>query len=601
MPKVVGGTVVWDLEVDSKKFTSGLADARSELAGLERSLKSAEAGSKAFLKGITAIGAGAVAFSTFGVKVAGNLESARQGFQALLGSAEEADAVMARIKKEAAATPFELTGLVEGTQALTAVTKNGDKAIDVLLDVGKAVAISGKGQAELDRVVYNLQQISATGKVTAMDIRQFQSAVPIFNDILEASDLTVESLQNADNASELLFQAFKKAGEEGGIAAEGFAAQAGTFNQLWSNLVDTVTIGAAEFVKSSGIFDAVKEALGGLIDAINRFTTPENIQKFVDFIVNNGPIIAGIIIGGITPALYAMASGFIAAAAPLIPFIVAGAAIGFLIKTLIDAFGGWENVMKQIQPVLDLLGKVFREVILPQIQALWNQIKNDLLPALKNLWNVLQPVVIPVLKVLGAIIGGVVIVAITALITALRVIIGVITVFVDAVRVGIGFITGAFQGMSDFATKTIPNMVSRVISWVKNLPDGIRRALSSVENILTRPFRDAWRYIERLVDKIKDGLDKINPFHRESPSLVDNVKAGVSIIKKEFGSLSSVNIPSPAFEPSLASAIAYDDVGGGGKRINQDVSIHIDKINDQQDIEALGREFGFRAGLLIGS
>ena len=244
---------------------------------------------------------------------------------------------------------------------------------------------------------------------------------------------------------------------------------------------------------------------------------------------------------------------------------------------------------------------MFREVILPQIQALWNQIKNDLLPALKNLWDVLQPVVIPVLKVLGAIIGGVVIVAITALITALRVVIGVVTIFVDAVRIGIGFVTSYFKGMYDFATSTIPNMVSRLISWFKNLPKGIKSALSSIESILTRPFRDAWRYIEKLVDKIKDGLDKINPFHRESPSLVDNVKAGVSIIKKEFGSLSSVNIPSPAFEQSLASAIAYDNVGGGGSSINQDVNIYVDKVGDQQDVEALGREFGFRAGLLIGS
>lgn len=600
MPKVVGGSVVWDLEVDSKKFSQGLANARSEIGGFEKSLKSAEGGSKAFLGVVGTVAAAGTAFATFGVKTAGNLESARQGFVALLGSAEAADSTMARIKKEAAATPFELPGLVEGTQALTAITKDGNKAIDVLLDVGKAVAISGKGQAELDRVVFNLQQISATGQVTAMDIRQFQSAIPIFNDILAASDLTVESLQNADNASELLFDAFKKAGAEGGIAAQGFAAQAGTFNQLWSNLMDTVTIGASEFVKNSGIFDMTKQALSGLIDTINKFTTPEAIKGFMDFIIQNGPIIIGIILGGITPALYAMASGFIAAMAPLIPFIAAGAAIGVMVKLLIDAFGGWDNVMKAIQPTLDLIGKVFKEVILPPLQDLWKQITEELLPALQDLWRVVQPVIIPVLKVLGAIIGTVVVVAIKLLIEILKVVVGVITMWVEVTKTSIESVIGFFKGLASFITTTIPNTINNIVTWFKNLPNSIKSAISGLANILTQPFKDAWSAISKLVDKIKNGLDKINPFHRESPSLVDNVIAGVSKIQKEYGSLGRMSIPSPAFEPSVASSIAMDDFGGDSKTVNQSIKIDVGRVNDMQDIEAIGRELGFRAGLLIG-
>ena len=126
---------------------------------------------------------------------------------------------MARIKKEAAATPFELTGLVAGTQALAAITKDGNKAIDTLLDVGKAISTSGKGQAELDSVIANLQQVASTGVVTEMDIRQFQRAIPIFNDILAASGLTTEELKNSKDSAKLLFDAFKKAGQEGGITA----------------------------------------------------------------------------------------------------------------------------------------------------------------------------------------------------------------------------------------------------------------------------------------------------------------------------------------------------------------------------------------------
>ena len=154
-----GGSITWVLDVDDARFQSGLKNAEKSIESVSNSAESAA-------KIIAGLGvAGATAFGALavkGVKLAGNLESAEQGFVALLGSAKKAEDVMARIKKEAAATPFELPGLVEGTQALAAITKNGDKAIDILLDVGKAIATSGKGQAEMNSVIANLQQVAST-------------------------------------------------------------------------------------------------------------------------------------------------------------------------------------------------------------------------------------------------------------------------------------------------------------------------------------------------------------------------------------------------------------------------------------------------------
>lgn len=271
------GAVVARIDADITGFQKGVGQAKKEAGGLTSSLSDISGS----LMGIAKVGlAAGAAVATVtgglllkGVKTAGELEAAEQGFVALLGSAKEAGAVMARIKKEAAATPFELTGLVAGTQALTAITKDGDKAVNILLDVGKAIATSGKGQAEMDRVILNLQQVAATGKLTAMDIRQFQGAIPMFNDIIEASGMTAESLQSSENAADLLFEAFEKAGKEGGLTAQGFTAQAGTFNQLISNLSDSITITLSDFVKATGIFDAFKGAVAavtGVISTLGR-------------------------------------------------------------------------------------------------------------------------------------------------------------------------------------------------------------------------------------------------------------------------------------------------------------------------------------------
>lgn len=322
------GSIYYDLDLDSKKFDSGVSSAKAKAKSLGSDLSSyfgkATQASKTFAGALTGVATALAGGIGYGLKVAGDLEAAEQGFKALLGSSEKAGDTMARIKKEAKATPFELTGLVAGTQALTAITKDGNKAVDILLDVGKAIAISGKGQAEMDRVILNLQQIASTGKITAMDIRQFQGAIPIFNDILAANGLTVEALQESENAAELLFEAFKKAGQEGGITARGFIEQSGTFNQLLSNVKDSLTIFGSEFVKQTGIFDLVKEAMAGVIVFIETRALPIITDVF-NWIKDNFPLVAGIITGALTPALLSIAGAFLMNLLYLAPFIALGA------------------------------------------------------------------------------------------------------------------------------------------------------------------------------------------------------------------------------------------------------------------------------------
>ena len=329
------------LDVETTSNNKGIDEAEKRILGFS---KSATDASKKILVGFAAIGTAGIAAAGFGIKMAGDLEAARQGFLALLGSAEAADSTMSRIKKEAASTPFELPGLVAGTQALAAITKDGDKAIDMLLDVGKAVAVSGKGQASLDSVVLNLQQISSTGKVTAMDIKQFQGAIPIFNDIVEAAGMTVDQIQNADNAAELLGLAFKAAGEEGGIAAEGFTSQAGTWNQLFSNFKDNIGIIASEFVVTTGIFELAKTVLGKIVDFMGNLITPDSIAKFKEFTVflqENQPLLAifgATLFALVAPALWVTATAAWAALVPILLFAAPIIAVGVAAAALYLAF-----------------------------------------------------------------------------------------------------------------------------------------------------------------------------------------------------------------------------------------------------------------------
>lgn len=190
-----------------------------------------------------AVGAGVVSaalgfMAAQSLRLAGTVEQQRVAFKGLLGSYKEADIVIARIRKEAAATPFETSGLTAMTQQLSVITRDGNKAVDILMNIGDAIAMSGKDVTEMERVVLNIQQVAATGKVTELDIRQFQSAIPLFNDILRASGLTTESLKTSSTAAADLFGAFKKAAAEGGITFKGLEMQAKTLNGTLSTLHD---------------------------------------------------------------------------------------------------------------------------------------------------------------------------------------------------------------------------------------------------------------------------------------------------------------------------------------------------------------------------
>lgn len=234
-----------------------------------------------------------IAAATIGVKTAADLETARQGFIALLGTAEDADKTIARIKREAVRTPFEVGGLVTATQLLSQVTKDGDKSIDVLLDVGEALAFAGKGQAELDRVIINLQQIANTGKITALDLKQFGFAGINIAELLAAhfdttKERAMDMIKTSDDAFGDLVEAFDKATSEGGQFFGAFDKQQGTFNQQLSNLKDSFNLAMADIVVGTGLFGALSDAIGNVGSTISdNSDTITSVLKAAGKVVEN--------------------------------------------------------------------------------------------------------------------------------------------------------------------------------------------------------------------------------------------------------------------------------------------------------------------------
>lgn len=391
--------------------------------------------------------AAATAFAVLGTKTAAQMETARQGFITLLGSAQKADETIARIKQEAMRTPFEVAGLTQATQMLASVTKDGNKAINIILDVGEALAAMGRGQAELDRISVNLQQIAAVGKASMIDIKQFAFAgIPIFEMLQEETGLAGEALENfiADGkvSFDMLVKMFDNANNEGGRFFNAFKNQAGTFDQLWSNLKDTFAQTAAEIVVSTGLFDLLKQGM-------------ENISKWV---TENKETISNV-------------------------FRAMFAGLGWV----------WNNIL---MPVFNYFKEKWPAIVAFLTEAwnkylgpMWNEfvrvLKEELWPALQTLWQSLQPYLPMIGVYLVAAVGAFIIGLITLskilnfIVFIVQNVINEVNKMIAGFRIAGAFIWGFWQGMVQgaqevvWAIQRIQNAIDKVLGGKNQIAVGI--------------------------------------------------------------------------------------------------------------------------------
>ena len=232
-----------------------------------------------------------------GIEFNAKMEQYETAFTTLLGSAEEAQAVMAQIREDAASTPFDVDSLTQANQMLISAGISADQARGDILILANAIAATGGGSAELSRMAANMQQIQNTGKATAMDIRQFANAgINIYGLLADAMGVTTEEAAEMDVTYEQLAAALANAAAEGGAYEGALEAQSQTFTGRMSTLQDNLTqlagvltedvfaqlsnnalpmvmdwvatlLDAAETGGIEGAISAAQEILGGLISS----------------------------------------------------------------------------------------------------------------------------------------------------------------------------------------------------------------------------------------------------------------------------------------------------------------------------------------------
>ena len=198
-----------------------------------------------------AVGVALVAAGTASVKAAADFEQTTVAFTTMLGSAEEADKFLRELAEFAKRTPFTIQGVELAARKLMAVGFAADDVIPVLTDVGNIAAGLGLGEEGLSRLILNLGQVQAQGKLTGRELRDFAVAgIPMLEELSKELGVTTAEVSKMVSAGEIdtaiVLRAFKNMASEGGRFANLMEKQALTVAGRFSNLKDSISLLARE-------------------------------------------------------------------------------------------------------------------------------------------------------------------------------------------------------------------------------------------------------------------------------------------------------------------------------------------------------------------
>jgi phage-related protein len=187
---------------------------------------------------------------------------------------------------------------------------------------------------------------------------------------------------------------------------------------------------------------------------------------------------------------------------------------------------------------------------------------------------------------------------------------GFVDFLAGAVKAIFGFISGLVQGVINFfknlynalvGHSIIPDLVNSIISWIKKLPGKalefakgfVRNITDTIAGLPARAFNwgkdivnNLWAGMKNIFNNLKSWftdnvvslINRLNPFTKHSPSLVEKVWAGVKEIERAY---KSIELPELALTaPNLAYAGGYS---GGINPIRHEHSgrIVIEGVNNQ--------------------
>ena len=304
--------------------TKGL---QREIANVQKTIRQKLGGnaieiSENMIAGVAGLSAALAGLGAVAVRSAAQMEQTEKAFTTLLKSADLAKDFLAELERFAAATPFELPGLLNASKRLLAFGFSAQQVIPILTAIGDSAAALGMGEEGISRLTTAIGQIQAKAKVSAEEMNQInETGIPawqlladtIGTTVPQAMDMASKGMIDGATGVQAILTGMNK--QFGGMMAE----QSQTLNGMMSNIQDS--IGSLSTVVGKEITEAfnLKGAAAEFQDTLGEFTAIAKQSGIGEALRQMVPTEVGMAIG-------ALAAVITSTAVPAIVLLTAQAA-----------------------------------------------------------------------------------------------------------------------------------------------------------------------------------------------------------------------------------------------------------------------------------
>ena len=295
---------------------------------------------------------GAVGF--FGLKSASSFEQTQIAFEGLLGSAERGQRLFRDLQEYNKRSPFGLEDVTGAARQLLGFQFDETQILPLVKSSADAAAALGAGAAGLDRIILNLGQVQATGKVTGRELRDFATVgFPGYALVADILGVTREEIKALGDDAEVSADQFIRAvidmqgplQQFSGMAEKQQKSLAG----LWSNIKDIWQ------VRLVGAMDPLLDKLRPMLD-LQSGSVPALLDQAVTSLGPPMVELLGLVVDlavGALPVVQPILTALISGVALLVDTALPGlSALGPVTDDLVLAIGEFFDVLAPQMPVL---------------------------------------------------------------------------------------------------------------------------------------------------------------------------------------------------------------------------------------------------------
>ncbi len=358
----------------AQKAANGIGSLNTAFEGLKAAAALGAIGS--VIKGIASMGSEAI-------MAAAKMKQYEIAFTTMLKSAEKGKAMMQDLQDFAAKTPFDVPGVVEAAQQLTAFGFEAKEIIPTLTTLGDAAAGLGKGSEGVKLMGYALGQIKAAGTLKTQDVNQLVNAgVSVWQMLAEASgksvaeikDMTEKGMIDSLAAIEVITKGMQE--NYGGMMAVTGKEVTGLVNEISEGMGNGLALIGSYLTDSLGVRDILKSVTESISDMSTAFRAAKDAGKsFGEALLTAVPTPVLVVIGTLVSLIGAALVGAIGVAvtaigtllAPVAGTVMAIAAVGTGIAALLATSETARNVLSAafegVKEVIDTVIAVVSDLV----------------------------------------------------------------------------------------------------------------------------------------------------------------------------------------------------------------------------------------------